>query len=49
MLQAVLYSAVLKGWAAVAGLLWLQVCPVEGAWVQAMLPRLESVDVNRLR
>ena len=26
-----------------------QVCPVEGQWVQAILPRLEGIDVNRLR
>lgn len=27
----------------------LQVCPVEAQWVQAILPRLEGIDVNRLR
>ncbi len=26
-----------------------QVCPVESQWVQAILPRLEGIDVNRLR
>lgn len=26
-----------------------QVCPVEAPWVQAILPRLENIDVNRLR
>jgi ATP-dependent RNA helicase DHX8/PRP22 len=26
----------------------LQVCPVESAWVSVVLPKLESVDVERL-